>query len=205
MKRLTGVGTLEFLGAVPSSAPEKTPTRFVDRRRFVITACGLVAVALAPTPSEAARRWKGRVVDADTGQPLEGVVVLMSWVRYEPSFGGWAGGELAGADEAITDSDGRFSIRSRRSYTIPLVTKVSGPEIVVFKPGYGKWQFESPNDQKDLEGGKEVKILLPRLRTREERLKFFDTLSWSAFLPAEATKGLRAAVDTERRYLGLGR
>lgn len=37
--------------------------------------------------------WKAQIVDAETGQPLEGVVVLASWIKCEASMGGWAAGK----------------------------------------------------------------------------------------------------------------
>jgi len=41
--------------------------------------------------------------------------------------------------------------------------------------------------------------------TREERLKFYHTLSWDPVVPPDRTKRLREAEDEERVYLGFGR
>lgn len=138
---------------------------------------------------------KGQVIDAETGKPLQGVVVLAYWTKYSASPGGWAGGEFSDSEEVVTGPDGRFAIRPRPTYTIPAVTKVSY-DVVIFKPGYGDWQIRSDK-------GDEAVIPLPSLRTREERLQFFYRLRWSGLVPLERTKRLREAQDTEGAYLGF--
>ena len=138
---------------------------------------------------------KGQVVDAETGKPLKGVVVLAYWTKYTASPGGWAGGGFSDSEEVVTGPDGRFVIRPRPTYTIPGVTKVSY-DVVIFKPGYGEWRIRSDK-------GDEAVIALPPLKTREERLKFYDSLRWSGLIPLERTKSLREAEDVERAYLGF--
>lgn len=138
---------------------------------------------------------KAQVVDAATGQPLAGVVILAYWIKYSASPGGWAGGELSDAEEVVTGPDGRFAIRPRWSYTIPGVTKVAY-EVVIFKPGYGHWRIRPDK-------GEETVIELPPLKTREERLRFYRSLSWSGRVPPDRTRRLDEAVEMERAYLGL--
>lgn len=197
---------MEFLSARALCAPRQVSTQLGSaRRRFLITACGLVVCALAPGPSEAARRWKGRVVDAETGQPLEGVVLLMYWERYEASLGGWAGGELVAAEETVTDAEGRFSIRSHWSYTIPGVIKVNTPEAVIFKRGYGRARFASARWRDEIKRGQEVEIAMPPLRSREERIEFLRTVTWSDLVPIERAKRLWAEKDAEYEYLRIGK
>ena len=91
-------------------------------------------------------------------------------------------------------------------------------ELVIFKPGYGRWRFQGAKDwPKDLyEQEARVKeaweqfetegvvIELPPLKTREERRKFHGTLTWSATVPSERTKRLEEAINVDRRNLGLG-
>jgi hypothetical protein len=48
--------------------------------RRIVDALGIVL--LLESMAEAGGSWRGQVVDAETGQPLEGVVVLaMFWLR----------------------------------------------------------------------------------------------------------------------------
>lgn len=134
-----------------------------------------------------------QVVDAETGQPLEGAVVLVYWTRCWPSPGGWAGCTFYDAEETVTGPDGRYRIRSRFTYTIPLITQVRFAELVIFKPGYGPFQWR-------LSGDTEV-MALPPLKTREERLEKLVTSP--GFVPAEYQKRLLEAIRRERAYLGL--
>lgn len=166
---------------------------------------------------EAAGPWKAQVVDAETGQPLEGVVVLMYWTTYTSSFGGWAGGEFYDAEEVVTGPDGRFVIQARSTFTLVPWKKISR-DLVIFKPGYGQWRFQGseawPQDVyeqsvrakaawKQFEGDGAV-FELPPLKTRQERLEFKGTLRWSGLVPAERTKRLQEAMKMERAYLGFG-
>ena len=162
---------------------------------LAMSSCGLLSTA------EAAGPWKDQIVDAETGQPLEGVVVLGYWIKYQASLAGWAGGKYYDSEEVVTGPDGRFVIQSRWTYTIPAFTKVSGPEWVIFKPGYGEWRSRGTGEGFDQ--GKEIVIELLPMKTREERLRFYRTLSWAPVVPPERTKSLDAVVKKERAYLGF--
>ena len=169
----------------------------------------LLSLTLLVADADAAGPWRGRVVDAETGQPLAGVVVLAFWIRSFPSVGGWADTEYYASEEVVTGPDGRFRIGSRWSYTIPLITKVAGPEWRIFKPGYGKWDYNwggNENGEKFYRG-EEITITLRSLKTREERLA---TLSGPAdmsgdIVPGEKKPRLLEALNSERIAMGLPR
>jgi hypothetical protein len=142
-------------------------------------------------------------VDADTGAPLEGVVVLAYWTRHAPRLVGWAGPAFHDAEEVVTEADGAFAIAGRpSSYAVPLFPRVSGPEWVIFKSGYGRWRFIGSGHGFD--EGERVLIALPRLRTTEERVRFIARLAWSPVVPLERAEHLRAARELERQALGVG-
>jgi hypothetical protein len=178
----------------------------------------VLTLGLWPKPLLAAGPWKAQVVDAGTGKPLEGVVVLAYWLKYTETIAGTAGGEFYDAEEVITGQDGRFVIQARSTWTLNPFRTIKGPEFVIFKPGYGRWRFlgseKWPSDVVDRKEqvkraweqfqSEGVVIELPRLKTREERLKFYSAVTWS-LVPEEQTKRLREALDDERVYLGLGR
>lgn len=169
----------------------------LDRRAVLLAIAVGLLNACASSPIEKADvPLSAQVVDAESRQPLAGVVVLAYWMKSIATFGGWAGTELYDSEEAVTGADGRFAVRPRFTYTVPGMTKITGPEVVIFKPGYGRWRYRSDR-------GKEPTIELPRLRTREERLKFYDSLSWSAPVPEEKRPRLLQALRVERRYLGF--
>ena len=181
-----------------------------DRGMAVRATCALafsfVITVAVVSPVAAAGPWNAQVVDAETGQPLEGVVVLAYWVRYTASLGGWAGGAYHASQEVVTGPDGRFTIGARRSYTIPMFTKVAGPEWVIFKPGYGQWRFRTGIEAWDtFDRGEPAVIELPPLKTREERLHFYRSPSfrypWT--VPPNRQEHFREAENVERAYLGL--
>lgn len=178
----------------------------------------MLALGLWPKPAHTAGPWKAQVVDAETGKPLEGVVVLAYWLKYTETIAGTAGGEFYDAEEVVAGLDGRFVIQARSMWTLNPFRTIKGPEFVIFKPGYGRWRFQGSGEwPRDVVERKEhvkkaweqfetegVLIEMPQLKTREQRLKFYDTVSWS-FVPLERTKQLREALDEERVYLGFRR
>lgn len=80
-----------------------------------------------------------QVVDADTGQPIEGAVVVAYWEMHRGSFAG--GGLPCGAanvEEAVTDQDGKFRIPGWGPIHSSCDGMRSGaPFLYVFKSGYG--------------------------------------------------------------------
>ena len=69
----------------------RSEARKVKRAALVLIGISALASIISAS-AEAAGPWNARVVDAETGQPLEGVVVLAYWIKYTSSWGGWAGG-----------------------------------------------------------------------------------------------------------------
>lgn len=176
-----------------------------------------VGVCISLSPAQAAGPWRAQVVDAETGKPLEGVVVLAVWYRRYTSPGGWAGGGYYDSEEVVAGPDGRFIIEARQTWTLNPFSTIQGPEFKIFKPGYGQWRFQGymdwPKDayeqrtrtrkaweQFEDEG---VVIELPPLKTREDRLKFYRSFGWTGDIPKESVRRLREAVDAERVYLGF--
>ena len=171
-----------------------------------------------PSPGEAAGPWTAQVVNAETGQPLEGVVVLAVWYRRYTSPGGWAGGGYYASEEVVTGPDGRFVIDARATWTLlPFVTIIKGPEFLIFKPGYGRWRFQGseawPLDvverpeyvKKAWEQftGEGVVLELAPLKTREERLKALSQASPSGEIPDARMRRYLEALDQEAVSLGL--
>lgn len=82
------------------------------------------------------------VIDAETGQPIEGAIALAQW------FGAGGGAMFEGgtlvlekAKETYSDKDGRVYIDGfwvRRQLFLP----PPGPRLTVYKPGYVLWDSE---------------------------------------------------------------
>ena len=163
--------------------------------------------------AEGAGPWRAQIVDAETGQPLEGVVVVAWWLKY---IGGPGGSEARyyAAEEVVTGPDGRFEIPAKIAFNwLPIITEIRGPEFRVFKPGYDHARTLRPEltsrgealgdaDLFTLDG---VVIALQPLKTREDRLKFYRGLSPPPPpIPSDRRRRFDEAIDVERKYLGFG-
>ncbi len=141
-------------------------------------------------PALAAGPWKGKVIDIETKEPLEGAVVLAVWERVyrTPTV---ASSYFYEAKEVLTDKEGRFEIPSYIPINLlPLISYMRGPSFTIFKPGYGSLRMglgEYLTGEKEIEpysgelSGYMIRVShnlieLQKLKTREERLKVFPGL-----------------------------
>lgn len=89
-----------------------------------------------------------RVVDADTGRPLAGVVIMAYWDLHQGSLLGHA--PSCGAvdiEEAVTDENGDFSIPGWGPVTSTCDMRDENPSLILFKSGYyGAGLNNSPID-----------------------------------------------------------
>jgi hypothetical protein len=76
--------------------------------------------------------YEGRIIDADTGQPIEGVVVLGIWNTETPSAAG-ALTNYHDAMETVTDKSGEFTIKG---LGLLFMSNVLPMDVVIFKAGY---------------------------------------------------------------------
>ena len=81
---------------------------------------------------------KGRAVDADTGKPIEGVVVLGVWRSVFATPGG-AVSDFYDARETVTDKDGNFSIPGQG---VMIMSNVDVMQCLIFKAGYKYQRFD---------------------------------------------------------------
>ncbi len=108
------------------------------RWRSVI-ALGLCAVVAACGNTYSSPEWSARVIDKETGAPIEGAIVVVRWEleRYSGSFAGWLL-----ITEAVTDKDGIFHVSAWGPLNAPSSkgrqTRVSPnmPNVDIFKSGY---------------------------------------------------------------------
>jgi hypothetical protein len=85
--------------------------------------------------------YKGKVIDADTGEPIEGVVVLGVWYKAHWSPAG-ATHTFYDAKETVTDRNGDFKISGMG---IEVFSNVEPMNFLIFKAGYeylgmGPWK-----------------------------------------------------------------
>ncbi len=117
--------------------------------------------------------YEGKVVDFNTGQPIEGAVVLGYWSKAHLSPGG-AWHTYYDSREVLTDKNGEFSIPGLGVMVMTMVEEMS---ITIFKAGYnqlppGSWEGLKgnwPDKEISWQGDKAI-FRLKRL-TMEERQK----------------------------------
>jgi hypothetical protein len=155
--------------------------------------------------------YEGKVVDADTGESVEGVVVLLFW--YHATLLHTHSKKYFDAVETLTDKNGTFKTKRRKINLNPFSGE-DRPQIRIFKSGYKRirltWvldvfrkehkKWDSPLKKLiDFEGDLVV-FKLKRLSTREERRK--NSPSAEPWIPYEKRKLYMKEVNKERNYLG---
>lgn len=92
----------------------------------IITLAGCVSIARYDGP------YEGRIIDAETRQPLEGVVVFGEWKVFHPNL---AGGNYTYYDaaETLTDKNGEFRISGKGVRVLSNLTEMY---FLIFKTGY---------------------------------------------------------------------
>jgi hypothetical protein len=176
----------------------------------------VMVLGVSPRVGNAAGPWRGQVVDAETGKPLEGVVVLAVWWKYTATPAGWANESFYDSDEVVPSVDGTFVLRSRWLINwVPLLTEIRGPQLYIFKSGYGQWRFQgeekwgkldigqrSARREEAMKGLEEggIVIELPVLKA-EDRLNTIDLGPYGE-IPDSRMPRFLEALDRERAIRG---
>jgi hypothetical protein len=127
---------------------------------IVLAIAAMTAIALS-TPSWALRTMvQGQVIDAETGQPVPGAIVMIDWMRKSlvPGIGYRSGVEHV---EVASDGNGYFMIPNHHGFIYEYI-------LTIYKKGYVCWDKDSifPSDKERqgfvLRDG--VKILMERFK-----------------------------------------
>jgi hypothetical protein len=104
-------------------------------KSVIITFIAIIVIMISLGCASAIRYdgpYEGRVIDADTGEPIEGVVVLGKWSKEYITPGG-AVHEYYDARETVTDKNGDFSIPGKG---LLLASNITPMDVFIFKKGY---------------------------------------------------------------------
>ncbi len=112
---------------------------------FSLSACAQ-ALTYSAEPIEA---W---VINAETKQPLEGVIVTANWQLEEGTFGGSVPAGQLMVMEAVTDRDGKFTfpgwgpLKPKKGHLVD-----QDPRLLFFKSGYeSRWLQNEYNSSREL-------------------------------------------------------
>ena len=165
----------------------------------------------------AAGPWKGKIIDVETKEPLEGAVVLAVWERVYRTPAG-ANSYFYEAKEVVTNKAGEFEMSSYTTINLlPIISYMRGPLFTIFKPGYGSvngmalggyFTGVAPEEQDFKLEEKRYRyaagvVELPKLKTREERLEAQSNAIPLGGVPDEKMPILLSLINVERKSLGL--
>ncbi len=139
--------------------------------------CLIIGLALVGcTISHTYGPYRGKVVDVETGAPIEGAVVFVKFNTEGGLSPGGAVSRFVDAVEALTDANGEFEIPAQKVNAFRMFHNWDPYEsVIIFKPGYGAYprhhgiERDLPEDDHFLPKDKYVTIKLPKLNTMEER------------------------------------
>lgn len=155
--------------------------------------------------------YSGKVVDAETNEPIEGAAVF---IRFHTIFQLSPGGAVykyADAVEAMTDANGEFNIPTYKVEAFRMFHAWDLYEdVIIFKPGYGVFPEHPGSGSDSLRGrrllaeNKHITVKLPKLTTTEERLDNIRMLHIPDFdAPYEKQENIIDLKNSERKALGL--
>jgi hypothetical protein len=150
--------------------------------------------------------YSGHVIDADTGAPIEGVVVLGVWNTEKATPGG-AVHDFYDARETTTDKNGDFKIPGMG---FKILSNVTPMDVLIFKAGYehiGLHPWASLKEDLILRKkikweGKKAIIPIKKL-TLEERKKKGDPDYPPMDTPKEKIKLILKEINKDRKERGL--
>ncbi len=149
--------------------------------------------------------YRGRVVDQETREPIEGVVVLGTWSVYHFSpAGGY--GTYYDAREAVTNKNGEFVIPGEG---LRILSSLEPMSFTIFKAGYRYREYQWDTLKTDIPKKEEeqtkwegdVPVFPIKKLTMEERRKQGPPSRPS--IPIERMHLLTREVNKERIELGL--
>ncbi|MGV8073119.1 MAG: hypothetical protein AB2L11_00960 [Syntrophobacteraceae bacterium] len=168
-------------------------------KKWIWTAliAGVVITAVGPwTITHRYGPYSGKVVETETGEPIEGAYVLVAFYTHMFTLAGPVS-EFVDTWDATTDKNGEFKIEPYRVWALRFLHGWNDEgSIVIYKPGYAGY---SPHS---IVAKEYVTERLKRLRTVKER---WDALGsgMPVGIPDDKERKLRDLLDEERKNLGL--
>ena len=179
----------------------------MKRRTLLIIVLFLFTIPSGCTPVRYENDYKGKIIDVDTGKPIEKVVVLGVWSKAYPTPGG-AAHEFYDAREALTDKNGEFSIPGMG---LLILSNIESMRVLIFKAGYeylGLWSWkpfiENAIPKKNIKWEGDMAIIPLKKLTMKERKKSRDPKGrLSAKIPDGKIRLMLREIKKDRKERGL--
>jgi hypothetical protein len=152
----------------------------------------------------------GKVVDAETGEPLEGGAVLIAFYTETGSLGGTVS-LYVDSVETLTDSRGEFRFAPKRANKFQILSTWSDDYLIsIFKPGYAAYSG-NPKAYNSWEKSHSLFIpekeyvtyYLPKLLNLEERKKNLRHIDYPSGITNDKILNLRRLESQERVIVGF--
>lgn len=173
--------------------------------RLLLVGVSVLLMSCAGHLVYASGPYRGKVVDAETGQPLVGAVVLAIWYREVPVAPHGPAVDYHDSVEVLTDSQGEFVIPAKTHFTA--IGKIREPQFVVYYPGYAFYPSLQARPQgRDVTLAYEARIFhveLFKLTALRERVQVGDVPPGVAKVPDANMPSLVRLFNKERQELGL--
>jgi len=166
------------------------------------------------------KTFRGKVIDSDTKEPIEGAVIVVYWyeARSTPFLG--ESTRLKEVKECLTDKNGEWKIVGEEGRGLnpdPSSSVDTGsyytrkPEFIIFMPGYCSWpkgfsvkscqgRMRSTGAGTIMEG---KTIELPKLVNREDRLNVLADAVGEDITILRKQKTFMKLINIERKNLDL--
>jgi hypothetical protein len=145
--------------------------------------------------------YEGKVIDVETGEPIEGVVILGIWSREIISPGG-ATHNFYDAQETVTDKHGDFRIEGMG---LKILSNVTPMDVLIFKTGYeyesGSWSSLKKYAKKIKWEGSKAIISLKKLKMEDRKRQ--GSPDFSSKIPGNKMKLMLAEINKDRIERGL--
>jgi len=167
----------------------------------------LFLILLIPSAGCASEQgpWHGKVIDAETKQPIEGAVVVAVFHKSSIALGSGPVDYFYAAKETLTDKNGEFNIPVFKYYHISLISGIKKPEFTIFKPGYGSFPYYQISPQETpydlfLKG---AVVELPKITDKNKRLEILSSTEGRIDTPYKKVPIFIKLINEENANLGL--
>ena len=191
-------------------------------KNLVATLCIITFAFVVESPCALSKdkNFSGRVIDAETKEPIEGAVVVAYWYEARSTLLGEST-RMKDVEECVTDKNGEWKIVGEEGKSFnpnPHQSLITGayytrePLFIAFKPGYCPWPegfFVEACQGKIKPGGngeirRGVTVELPKLSKKEDRLRFVPDIVGESLAQFRKQKAFMRLINEERKDLDLG-